>query len=299
MDSGLKIGFVGLGRMGRPMARNLAGAGHRLNVFDLRVEAAGRLAAESDTVAVARSLPETAAGVEVIITMLPDGGAVREAVLGTGTDPGLVAGAGPGTLFIEMSSSAPEDTRVLADDLNVRGLQLIDAPVSGGVGKAEAGTLAIIVGGDQGLLERAVPLFEILGTTIFHAGPVGAGHAMKALNNYVSAAGFAAAAEALKIAAAAGIDPEIAIDIFNGSTGRNNSTENKFKQQVLNGSFASGFSLGLMAKDLSLAAGLAQSTSASAPLLDCCLEQWRQAVERLGPAVDHTEFFNYAGRFEP
>jgi 3-hydroxyisobutyrate dehydrogenase len=161
--------------------------------------------------------------------------------------------------------------------------------VSGGVKRAIDGTLAIMVGGDHRTFEKVRPVFDAMGKSIFHAGPLGAGHAAKALNNYVSAAGLAAAAEAVAIGGRFGIDPNALVDILNASTGRNNSTENKLKQFVIPEKFTSGFSLALMAKDIRTADDLAHQIGVAAPLADEVASLWDGALKTLGPSADHTE----------
>lgn len=287
------VGFIGLGRMGAPMAANLAHAGYQLVMFDRQADIASTLARKCGGRAAATPA-EVGRNASVVITMLPDSTAVRQVLLGDGREWGVADAAPAGTLFVDMSSSAPADTRTLAGELQQRSLSLVDAPVSGGVAKATKGTLTIITGGEPALIESISPLLLAMGSTCIHAGPVGSAHAMKALNNYVSAAGLAAASEALRIGSAFGIDPAVMVDIFNASTGRNNSTENKFHQFILTETFASGFSLGLMAKDVDLARGLADSSGASAPLLERCAELWRQAADALGPDADHTEFIRFS-----
>jgi 3-hydroxyisobutyrate dehydrogenase len=286
------VGFIGLGRMGAPMARNLARAGHGLVLFDRHPDTTNYLAEQCGGRAAATPA-EVGRSASVVITMLPDSIAVRQVLLGDGREWGVADAAPANTLFIDMSSSAPADTRALAAELQHRSLSLIDAPVSGGVAKAVSGTLTIITGGEPALVESISPLLLAMGSNCIHAGPIGAAHAMKALNNYVSAAGLAAASEAVRIGSTFGIDPATMVDIFNASTGRNNSTENKFHQFILPQTFASGFSLGLMAKDLDLARGLADTSGEFAPLLERCTELWRQAAEALGPDADHTEFIRF------
>jgi 3-hydroxyisobutyrate dehydrogenase len=187
-----------------------------------------------------------------------------------------------------MGSSSPTGTQALGRELGGRGVALLDAPVSGGVARAEAGTLAIMVGGDPVEVERCRPLLAPLGNRIFATGPLGSGHALKALNNLVSAAGFVAAAEALLIGRRFGLDPDVMVDVLNASTGRNNSTENKFKQFVFSRTFASGFALDLMVKDLATALELAGATETPAPLGARCRDLWIAAQEELGPGADHT-----------
>jgi 3-hydroxyisobutyrate dehydrogenase len=189
-----RVAFFGLGKMGLPMARRLHEAGAPVVGFD-PLDAARQAFAEAGGV-LASTSREAATGADVLITMLRDGKAVRAALLGG--EP-LVAHCAANAIVIDMSSSAPVGTRELADDLAGRGIHLIDAPVSGGVKRAIDGSLAIMVGGPPEVIARVRPLLEAMGKSIFETGAVGSGHAMKALNNYVSAAGLTAACEALRI----------------------------------------------------------------------------------------------------
>jgi 3-hydroxyisobutyrate dehydrogenase len=270
------VAFVGLGQMGRPMAANLEKAGFALRSFDLNGEGSCASAAEA------------AAGAEVFLTMLPDGNAVRECVLG--------AGLRAGTLVLDMSSSDPVGTRRLGETLAALGIALVDAPVSGGVKKAVDGTLAIMAGGEAAQIERVRPLLEKMGGRIFLTGPLGSGHAMKALNNYVSAAGMIATAEALAAGERFGLDPAVMTDILNASSGRNNTTELKVKQFMLSGRFDSGFSAALMVKDVATAAQLAEAVGASAELARHCTEIWRRAAAELGGGADHTAIYRFVGK---
>ena len=187
-----------------------------------------------------------------------------------------------------MSSSAPVGTRELAEALATKGISIIDAPVSGGVRRATDGSLAIMVGGDAAIIAAVRPILEAMGKSIFETGPIGSGHAMKALNNYVSAAGLTAACEALQVGEKFGLDPVLMTDILNVSTGRNNSTEMKLKPFVIPKNYASGFSLALMAKDLRTADDLARYLGVPAPLSRACADLWNEALEALGPQADHT-----------
>lgn len=288
-----RIGLVGLGQMGTPMGRNLARAGFALAVADANPEAVERFAAETPCDA-PESLAALGAACRVVITMLPDGAAVRKVALGEG-DGGdcLAAGLAPGAVLLDMSSSSPVGTRALGPLLAARGIALVDAPVSGGVKRAVAGTLAIMAGGDAATIERVRPVLAALGAEVFAAGPLGSGHAMKALNNYVSAAGFAAAAEAVLAGGRFGLDPAVIVAVLNASTGRNNSTENKFPQFVLPRTFNAGFSIGLMVKDLRTALDVARATGMPAPFAEACLAAWAAAEAQLGPAADHTAAVKY------
>ncbi len=284
-----RTGLVGLGQMGAPMARNLARAGFTLALADLDRARAHALAAElgADTPANLRALGATC---DVVITMLPDGKAVRDAVLG---ESGLARGLAAGSVVIDMSSSSPVGTCELGAALAERGVALVDAPVSGGVRRAVDASLAIMTGGDPPVIERVRPLLAALGKTIFLTGPLGSGHAMKALNNYVSAAGFAAAIEAVLAGSRFGLDPATMVAVLNASTGRNNATENKLPQFVLRRDFSSGFSLGLMVKDLRTALELAHATATPVPLAETCLAAWAEAERELGGGADHTAAVRY------
>lgn len=278
------IGFIGLGRMGRPMAARLAAAGYGLRVHDKVAGVRVRGATNCSSPA------EAAAGADVLVTMLPDERAVRAALLGRN---GAAAALSPGSLVIDMSSSDPVATRELGAALAKWGLRLLDAPVSGRVEGARNGTLTIMAGGRAADLEHVRPVLEALGQRIFHAGPLGAGHAVKALNNYIAAAGTVAAFEAVIVGRAFGLDPALMTDIFNASAGRNSTTENKVKQHVLSGAFGSGFALGLMAKDVRIADALARSVGLQAPLTRRTREVWRAAERNLRAGADHTEIYRY------
>jgi len=168
------------------------------------------------------------------------------------------------------------------------GSHMIDAPVSGGVPRAKTGELAIMVGGDAGVIERVTPVLKAMGTSITRVGDVGSAHAMKALNNLVSAGGFLIGIEALLIGSKFGIDEAVMVDILNASTGMNNSTQKKFKQFVLSRAFNAGFGLDLMAKDLTIALDLAKETATPVPFAALCREMWAAASVMLGKGQDHT-----------
>jgi 3-hydroxyisobutyrate dehydrogenase len=277
-----RIAFLGLGKMGLPMARRLHEAGAPVVGFD-PVEPT-RLAFAAAGGAVASTAREAVSGADVLITMLPNGKAVRAALL---RGEPLVVHCAANAIVIDMSSSAPVGTRELADELAGRGVHLLDAPVSGGVKRALDGSLAIMVGGPPEVIAKVRPLLETMGKSIFETGAVGSGHAMKALNNYVSAAGLTAACEALQIGEKFGLDPVMMTDILNASTGRNNSTEVKLKSFVIPKNYASGFSLALMAKDLRTADDLAMHLDVPAPFSQALIEIWEQAADALSAAADH------------
>ena len=287
-----RVGFIGIGNMGNPMAGNLMKAGWQVTVYDTDPQKISALKASHEA-ASASSLAELAKNSDVVITMLPDGHVVRRVALGRDAgDDSLANGFSKGAVLIDMSSSAPVGTRELGKALAERGISLMDAPVSGGVKGAVAATMSIMIGGDRALAERYDPLFAAMGRR-FYVGSLGSGHAAKVLNNYVSAAGLAAAAEAVLVGQRFGIDPHTLIGVINASTGRNNSTENKFEQFILNGKFNSGFALGLMAKDLSLAMEVADACDVPAELGRATLALWKEAEQAVGGVADHTEIARF------
>ncbi len=295
-----KIGFIGIGTMGTPMASNLAKAGYKLVVYDAKPENASALASTHE-VEVADSLAELGAQCPTVITMLPNGKIVREVLCGDNDSfkDCVAAGLPAGAVIIDMSSSSPVGTRELSEVLAKRGFALLDAPVSGGVRRAVDGSLAIMAGGDAAAFERCKPLFEKMGKQIFHAGPSGSGHAVKALNNYVSAAGLVAACEAVIAGSRFGLEPAVIVDIINVSSGMNNSTQNKFKQFILSRTWGAGFMMGLMAKDLRTALEVTAATNTPDPLARHCVEIWNDAERKLGGTADHTEIFRYIETLEP
>lgn len=288
----MNIGFIGLGMMGSPMAHLLALGGHTLRVMDLNTAATTRFAAEHEGASAATTLQDFS-DAQILITMLPDSNAVQSVVLGKDGGQGLDGILRPGSVIIDMSSSEPVRSRQLAGLLAARGFRYLDAPVSGGVKRAVGGTLAIMVGGDAEVLKDMEPVLNLLGKCT-HVGAAGAGHAMKALNNYVSAAGLVATVEALHAGQAFGLDPRVMVSVLNASTGKNNTTENKVNQFMLSGAYNSGFSLALMAKDLGIAVNLGKSLGEPMPLGEEVLQIWRDANEALGKAADHTEMYRYS-----
>jgi len=280
----MRVAFIGIGNMGWPMASHIAKAGQDLMVFDVDAEKCARFAREfgarttRDLATVARN--------EIIITMLPTGKIVRQALL-EDQDGAFVKALQPGTLVIDMSSSEPVGTRELGKVLERSGVVLLDAPVSGAVPRAKLGTLAIMIGGnDKAAIDRAKALLAAMGKQHFETGPLGSGHAMKALNNYIAAAGYTAVAEALLIGERFGLDQEKMVDILNASTGRNFSTEMMIKEQVLGKKFATGFALALMAKDVKIAADLGEAVHLDAPVSRLIRDRWAAARDRLAPGSD-------------
>ncbi|HEU4618744.1 MAG TPA: NAD(P)-dependent oxidoreductase [Gammaproteobacteria bacterium] len=285
MSRSLRVGFVGIGNMGWPMARNLVAAGFDVRVHDASPGRAARFAAEAGGTAAA-SLEALGRGADLVVTMLPSGRDVRDVVTGSG---GLASTLASGAVLIDMSSSDPLGTRDLGGALAARGVSLVDAPVSGLVARAEAGTLTIMIGADdEAAVEKARPVLEALGERLIRVGSLGCGHAMKALNNVVAAAAFTVTAEALIVGKRFGLDPAVMAEVLNVSTGRNFHTDMTFPQHVLTRRFASGFALGLLAKDVGIAGDLSSALEASTPVIDLVRRLWAEGRDELGPAADNS-----------
>ena len=286
-----RVGFVGLGKMGAPMLRHLLTRGLAVTAFDSDRKRLASLAADwPGKLRAAASLGELV-GCDTVITMLPNSRETNQ-VLAEGENP-LIHVLRPDALVIDMGSSDPVETTRLAGLLNAAGIQLVDAPVSGSVAKAESGQLSIMVGADSDLLERARPLLEVMGRIILPTGRVGSAHAMKALNNYVYAAGLLASCEALLAVRAMGLDADTFVDVLNASSGRNVATETKLRQFILSGSFSGGFSLPLQAKDLATAKRLGDSAGLGMPQLSRVASLWSDAVAVLPAEADNTAIYRY------
>ncbi|MGH8258615.1 MAG: NAD(P)-dependent oxidoreductase [Steroidobacteraceae bacterium] len=285
-----RIGFVGIGNMGSPMAANLAKKGFAVVACDRDPGRAEQFAREHGPSCAAAARPEDLASVDALVTMLPTGADVREALLGASERGGIVPHLRRGTLVIDMSSADPVGTRALGPRLAERGLLFMDAPVSGAVPRARTGTLAIMIGcEDRTAIERARPILLAMGERLFEVGSLGTGHAMKALNNFLAGAAFAAACEALLAGKRFGLDPTTMIDVLNASTGRSWVTELVMKEQVIQARHSSGFALGLLAKDVKIAADLATAMHLDAPVLRAVSDRWLQARDALGYSRDNTE----------
>ncbi len=276
-----KIGFIGLGNMGWPMAVNLVRAGFEVTVCDAVAGRAEKFAKEIGGRA-AGSAAEAATGAEAIITILPTSKQVAE--VAAEIADALSAGA----LVIDMTSGQPGETRKIATMLGAKGAAMVDCPVSGGVPRAKSGELAIMAGGEAAALDRAEPVLKAMGTSIHRCGGIGAGQAMKALNNLVSAGGFLMGIEALLIGQRFGLDPALMVDVLNASSGMTNSSQRKFKQFVLSRRFDDGFGLELMVKDLGIALEVGRDTNTPTPFSALCKEMWAASLASLGPGHNHT-----------
>ena len=276
-----RIAFIGLGNMGAGMAANLVKAGFDVTVCDVVPGRAASFATETGAKAAATPA-EAAAGADCVVIIVPTSKQVGEAV------EAMLPSLKPGMLVIDMTSGQPGRTREIAAMLEGHGVPMIDCPVSGGVPRAKSGQLAIMVGGPEAEIDRAEPVLKAMGTSVYRCGDIGAGQAMKALNNLVSAGGYLIGIEALLIGQRFGLDPTTMVDVLNASSGMNNSTQKKFKEYVLSRRFDAGFGLDLMVKDLSIALEVGRETTTPAPFSALCREMWLAAATTLGPGVDHT-----------
>jgi 3-hydroxyisobutyrate dehydrogenase len=274
----MRIGFVGAGLMGAPMVRRLIDAGHDVVVSSRTPE---RLAGTGWNVV--GSPAEAAAGAEVVCSIVPDSPEVTE-VVGS-----VLEQAGPGTVIVEMSTISPTVARDLAARCGEAGVEYLDCPVSGGPPGAEAGTLAIWVGGAAEAFERARPVLEILGdpAKLRHCGASGAGLVVKLANNYLGAVNAAASAEALAMAREAGVDPSLVAEAVMDGTGANWQLANLMPRKVLAGDFTAGFKLAHMAKDLRIAGDLSGELGLDSPLLTLTRARFEKARHRYGDDVDY------------
>jgi len=268
----LKVGFIGIGVMGKPMARNIIVAGYSLFVNDVNETAVQELVNEGAKRV--QSPRELAQEVDVVITMLPNGAIVEQVLLG---EKGIFAGAKPGFAIIDMSSVAPTFTRKMAKLAFEQQINYIDAPVSGGVKGATEGTLTIMVGGEKDLVERYQPLLEVLGKKIYHVGKVGAGDAVKIVNNLLLGVNMAAAAEAFVLGKKLGLDPKVLLEIISVSSGNSYALEAKMPNFVFKGQFEAGFAIDLQYKDLELAIQTAKEAKVPMILTNVAQQVFEQA----------------------
>ncbi|MDQ0144660.1 NAD(P)-dependent oxidoreductase [Pseudarthrobacter niigatensis] len=275
------VGFIGLGNMGRPMVTLLANAGMNVVVFDASESV--RQAAASDGLTVATGTAEIAATCETVILMLPSSDIVDSVVKTLCDEPGRLV-----SLIIDMSSSIPDRTVSLAKRCAGFGVAVVDAPVSGGVARAKTGDLTLMVGGAAADVERAHAFLPLLGSRIIHVGEVGAGHAVKALNNLLSATHLLATNEAVLAARKFGVQPSVFLDVVNTSSGRSGSSELKLPNYVLPGTFNSGFSASLLEKDVRIAVDLEHALEMEAPISEAVAARWKDLNSRLEAGADHT-----------
>lgn len=286
---GKSVGLVGLGAMGGPIARNFVNSGQPLIVRDADAASQQRFLDTHPSVVGTTDFADFAK-CDVVVLVLPTSDIVDAVVLGEG---GLLSQLQAGSTIVDMGSSIPDRTQKLAGIAAEQGVRVVDAPVSGGVGRALKADLAVMAGGDADVVAEVLPLLRATGTAIIHVGPVGSGHAAKALNNLLAANGLVAAAEAMLVGRKFGIDPTTLLSVINASSGRNQATETKYEKFVLSGTFDSGFAATLMRKDIGIALDLARSQDISTVLGDTLGKIWETAVDGLAPGADQTEVVRY------
>ena len=275
------IGFIGLGNMGAALVRRLL-PDHSLHVWDLNPVAVEALVADG---AVAANGPEgvAASGAELIVTCLPTSAQVEEVIFG---ESGLMNMLGKGTLIADMTTGDPMATKDMSSRLAEQGIDLIDAPVSGGVAGAEAGTIAIMIGAPTALFETVKPTFQSISPNIFHAGEIGAGHSMKLINNMISSCIRLATFEGLALATKAGIEPMRFAEILAKGSARGYIADTTLPTHIIPGRVEQGFGLALMHKDLTLATKLGQDMKAPLTTGNYAREVFRMALNELGEDVD-------------
>ncbi|CAN5340972.1 3-hydroxyisobutyrate dehydrogenase [soil metagenome] len=285
-----RIGFVGLGVMGRPMAGHLSRAGYPLTLHDATPGLAHAVADELPGSRASDSLVELAAQSDIVITMLPNGEVVRQVVTGAG---GLLDGLAAGALLLDTSSCEPWLTQRTAETLRQRGVAMVDAPVSGAQWGAQAAELVFMVGGAQADVERVRPLLDVMGRAVFHLGGVASGHAMKCINNCITAMTLENTAEGLVAGKRYGLDPKVMVDVLNVSTGGSWITQTHFHQRVFNRAFDDPFKLELMLKDVGIAVQLARETATPVPIWGVGQQLWRMADHAAGAGASVSELVRW------
>jgi 3-hydroxyisobutyrate dehydrogenase len=287
-----RIGFIGLGRMGQPMARRLVQAGYGVTGYDIREDALA--SARRDGVVAGADIAEAARAAGVLITILPDGPAVERAVYG---EAGLLAAARPGQTLLEMTSSHPRVTRRVAADLGARGVGVLDAPVSGGVRGAEQGTLCVMAAGPASLVESHRPVLECFGRIVHVGDSPGDGDVAKTINNLMSATAIWSSVEAIALARRAGLQPERLLEALNRSTGRSYTTEQKVAQYMLARRFSAGFTVAQYLKDLDICLDVAAGLDVPMVLGEALHQVWRAAAQSGLAAADHTALITLIERW--
>ena len=280
-----RIAFLGLGAIGAPMAAHLARTFPPLAVWNRTGARAASFASEHGAMATG-SPAEAAREADFVITCLPTSEEVEAIVEG---DAGLLAAMRPGSMLIDCTSGDPAASRRIAARLGQKEIRFVDAPVSGGTSGAAAGTLTVMLGGAEEDVARATPILQAFAKKIVHCGDVGAGHAVKSVNNALLAVHVWSTAEGLAALAASGVRPDVALDVINASSGRSNTSENLFPERVLTGAFPRTFRLALLDKDTRIAAGVARQARVPSPLLQLTSELFRAAHNELGEEADHVE----------
>jgi 3-hydroxyisobutyrate dehydrogenase len=289
----MNTAFLGLGAIGRPMASRVAAAGFPLTVWNRTAERAESFARETGAKHAATAA-DAVRDADVVITCFSTSRDVHENLAGPG---GILAGAKRGAVLVDCTSGDPATSREIAAALAEKGVGFLDAPVSGGTTGAEKGTLTVMVGGDASTLERARKVIDSFAGKIVHCGPVGAGDAVKAVNQAFLAIHLLSAAEGLATLAKAGVDPKLALDVINASSGRSNSSMNLIPERVLTRAFPRTFRLALLEKDIGIAAELSRQNRVPSPVTQLAADLFRVARGELGEVADHVEVVKMVERW--
>ncbi len=284
-----KISFIGVGNMGNAMAGQLVKKGFDVTVFDARAETAQAFVKQHGGTAAA-TLAEAGQGADAVIFMVPDDKVVRQVLFADG----LAESLAKGTMVIDMSSSAPTGTMAIGNDLDSRGIGYVDAPVMGGVIFAKDATLDIMAGGDAALVERCKPLFDAMGRKLYVCGPLGSGHVLKCLTNYINACALINTLEAMTIGGKFGLDSNVMAEAIEAMcNGRQHPVAKKVVPHVLTRKYGTGMAMQFIAKDVKIAVDSAHSIGAAAPLAEKTAELWAAACEKLGGKLDQTEIVRF------
>ena len=281
----MKVAFLGLGDIGALMAAHLVRDPFDVVVWNRTSSKADQFAREHK-VGVAPTPSAAVKDADVIITCLPSSVEVEAVLHG---ENGMLKALKKGAVLIDCTSGDPPTSRSIAAELRQRGVDFIDAPVSGGTTAAKAGSLTVMWGGEAAVFERVRPVIEAFGKKIVHAGPVGSGDALKAVNNALLAVHILSTAEGLAVLVKAGVDPKVALEVINASSGRSNSSENLIPQRVLTRAFPRTFRLALLDKDIGIASVLAEDLDARTPVISLAAKRFHEAREMLGEEADHVE----------
>ena len=288
MNSLPKLGFIGLGNMGKPMSSHLLERGYQLVVFDSRDEAIHSLSEKGALVA--KSPADVGSEADIVLVSLPTPDIVREVAIG---ENGLIYGRRFHT-YIDLSTTGPDVAQLVGDRLVQEKIGVLDAPVSGGVPGAITGSLSIMASGSRQIFEECRPILQVIGDNIFYVGEkVGHGQVMKLINNFLSATALAATSEAVVLGAKAGLNPKSMIDILNASSGRNSATLDKFPKSILPGTYDYGFKTSLMCKDLDLCMEMANGMCVPTWIGGIIRQVWNFARYEIGSDSDFTTIFRY------
>lgn len=279
------VAFLGLGAIGTPMARHLAAPPFALRVWNRTAAKAADFAKAHGAIR-ADTPSDAARGAAFVVTCLPTSADVEALLDGPA---GLEAGLQDGAVLVDCTSGDPATSRRIAARLAKHGVGFLDAPVSGGVAGAEIGSLTVMVGGDPKILERAMPVIDAFGEKVVHCGPIGSGHALKAVNQAMLAVHIWSLGEGLAALARAGVDPAVALDVINASSGRSNTSQNLFPQRVLTRAFPRTFRLALLDKDVGIAARAQREQKVPSPMIQLAAELMSMAHRELGEEADHVE----------